>query len=570
MTSWLLRFLTMIGDCLLTDPPDTDSSETDAQKTDAQKMDAQKTDAQKMDAPKTDAQKMDAQKTDAQKMDAQKTDAQKMDAQKTDAQKMDAQKTDAQKTDAQKTDAQKTDAQKMDAQKTDAQKKLSQKEDLQRRILAAVRGLVVLITANQSERYSKAENVAYGALSICCARKYLDSKTFKELAPEFGYDAFYDADRDREEIKDPTTRLLQWAHLKAIEQIDIDFSAKADVHHQTLIQQKYNLALDRTDLRTVFNEEASGAEEDLGSAIIREELWNKIALLAIDMFDLDWRSLADEVSQRMAARETDLLGKIPPWGLRCLDHAIHVELAAMRAKRHLPVGDIREIIQSAYKNISYFLRSDFSLLRCSSGTVDPSWASDLWGLDSVIVCCSLLSVMLQEFLRDEGVVAEVFKPAQRGLEFPWAKALIHGNQHYPLFIRISLEDRRLDQDGKAFSNLFHAVKNEDVDSKLVTHISPDPDTPFKDILVTEKWSPNDLTFGDGRMCVLDFPFKKSFLSTDDGDLRDLLSKSVSNPGLLSTCQGRLTDDLILLASKSRLIIQIYVSSCPSAAGFRIG
>jgi len=526
MSSWLLRFLTMVSKSLQKNPQKTDPQETGAQKGDAQKADAQKSDAETTDAQKTDAQKTDAQKTDAQKTDAQKTDAQKTDAQKTDTQKTntqtntqktdfqttdtrtvdtqatntqkigaqvtdsektdiqesdtksaqvqllevqtldmqiaadaergdvqiidlhmtdahmahvqiadtqkpvaqkpdsdadaqkadtqkaDPQKTDAQKIDPKKTDPQKTDPLKADPQKTDPQKTDPQKadpqktdpqiSDLQLRIQKAIRGLVLAITSVEDQRsYSPAEIYAYWALSVCCALPYLDSASITELAPEFGYEAFRDADRGPD-AKDSTTRLLQWAHLMAIEKIHKTFPRHPGLYTQTEMNKVkgaqmdyYNLALDRTDLRTVFNEDAGHTNEDFGSAIIREELWNKIALLAIDLFGRG--SLADQVSQRMAAREADKLGKIPPWGIRCLDHAIHVELAAMRAKLGSPMSNTREIIQEAYENISYFRRSDFSLLRCSSGTGSPSWASDLLGLDSIIICSSLLSVILQDF-----------------------------------------------------------------------------------------------------------------------------------------------------------------------------
>lgn len=377
------------------------SLEKTPQKTDPKETGTQKADTQKADDPKADAQKTNAQETDAQKADAQKTDAQTTDTQETGAQENDSLKTYAQKADTHPADTQKADAQKADVQKADAPKADSQTSELQLRIQKAIRGLVLAITSVDDERYPAAETYAYGALSVCCALPYLDGVSIAELAPEFGYDAFRYADR-RPDVKDPTTRLLQWAHLMAIEKIHQSPFRPTELYTQAELKKVkeaqtdyYNLALDRTDLRTVFNEDAGHTEEDFGVAIIREELWNKIALLAIDLFGRS--SLADQVSQRMAAREADKLGKIPPWGIRCLDHAIHVELAAMRAKLGSPMSNTREIIQEAYENISYFRRSDFSLLRCSSGTGSPSWASDLLGLDSIIICSSLLSIILQDF-----------------------------------------------------------------------------------------------------------------------------------------------------------------------------
>jgi len=440
---------TQKADTQKADDPKADAQKTNAQETDAQKADAQKTDAQTTDTQETGAQENDSLKTHAQKADIQKSHAQMVDvqvaqivdvqipdtqmtyvqitdaqmpyvqraeteivdaqnayaqnayAQNAYAQKADAQKADTHPADTQKADAQKADAQKADVQKADAPKADSQTSELQLRIQKAIRGLVLAITSVDDERYPAAETYAYGALSVCCALPYLDGVSIAELAPEFGYDAFRYADR-RPDVKDPTTRLLQWAHLMAIEKIHQSPFRPMELYTQAELKKVkeaqtdyYNLALDRTDLRTVFNEDAGHTEEDFGVAIIREELWNKIALLAIDLFGRS--SLADQVSQRMAAREADKLGKIPPWGIRCLDHAIHVELAAMRAKLGSPMSNTREIIQEAYENISYFRRSDFSLLRCSSGIGSPSWASDLLGLDSIIICSSLLSIILQDF-----------------------------------------------------------------------------------------------------------------------------------------------------------------------------
>ena len=228
-----------------------------------------------------------------------------------------------------------------------------------------------------------------------CARKYLDDELFSDAASDVDLETFKNADRSTD-TKDPTTRLLQWAHLKAYEHI-----YKASVNPAFVqVQQYYDLALDRTDLRVVFDEDADlagdGSWQDLGEAVIREEKWNKIALLVIDLFhdDDDSGSLADEVSNRVAARETDLLGKVPPWGLRCLDHAIHIELTAMRARQTPLTGDIHDILREAYGKLSHFRRSDFSILCSTSDIAGPAWASDLWGLDFIIVCCSLLSIIL--------------------------------------------------------------------------------------------------------------------------------------------------------------------------------
>jgi len=80
----------------------------------------------------------------------------------------------------------------------------------QNRIRQAINGLVTVIVnfANDySERYSVTDSCGYGALSLSCARQYLDHEFFSVVARDFGLERFHAANRLRD-AKDPTTRLF--------------------------------------------------------------------------------------------------------------------------------------------------------------------------------------------------------------------------------------------------------------------------------------------------------------------------------------------------------------------------
>ena len=340
---------------------------------------------------------------------------------------------------------------------------------LQDQIERAICGLLVNLfwtlgdSWTDAPKDSKTDDYAYAVLGLCLARKYmrLVDRDFSNLMVYDAVDSLFPrVDRPRE-AKDPTTRLLQWAHITAIEQIhkqlrdelsskkEAEAQAKAqlegleaqredleaqleskaqakaqaktqledleaqledleaelaDQERAAFTQQYYDLALDRTDLRLSFSDDTDLDKEnswqDLSDAVIREEKWIKIALLAMDLFTVDTAtrllSLADEIYKRVTTREKDLLGKIPPWGLRFRDHAVHIELAAMKAKWDLRTRDAHDVLRDAFDKLSYFRLSDLSILSCASDTAGPGWASDLFALDSVIACCSLLSLMVQD------------------------------------------------------------------------------------------------------------------------------------------------------------------------------
>jgi hypothetical protein len=155
------------------------------------------------------------------------------------------------------------------------------------------------------------------------------------------------------------------------------------------------------DLQHSFGDDTDLGRENSGqyfsSPIIREEKWIKIALLLMDILADDNSNhasiLADEIDRRIAVRENHLIGKIPPWGLRFHDHIVPIELAVLRAKQS---WNAHNVFEKVHDKLSHFLLSDFSILSSASGITGPSWASDLFTLDSIIASCSLLWLMVQD------------------------------------------------------------------------------------------------------------------------------------------------------------------------------
>jgi hypothetical protein len=145
--------------------------------------------------------------------------------------------------------------------------------------------------------------------------------------------------------------------------------------------------------------------------IFREEQWNQLALLAVELLrvrkenELDnlpvakkpinqdvAKKLIDQVAARLKKQEYRTVEGSPPWGYRCLDHSQRIDLAIAQSSLGEFDGRILETLQDAYFDCLYFLRSDHSFLRTWDAN-DSEWLPDQWNLEcSSIVCSSLLSI----------------------------------------------------------------------------------------------------------------------------------------------------------------------------------
>src|SRR5271163_2946451 len=160
-------------------------------------------------------------------------------------------------------------------------------------------------------------------------------------------------------------------------------------------------SLSKTNAQTIVTEMGRLGDshiQDLGLQIVRQEQWNQVALVQAEIFGDNPRTrpfihkLIDEVSNRLSKAQTRTLGNQPPWGYRCLDHSLRIELTISKANLEGPKDEIRESIQSAYTDCSYFLQSNFSFVK-SWNTTDPTWTREFWDLDCTsYVCSSFLGV----------------------------------------------------------------------------------------------------------------------------------------------------------------------------------
>jgi hypothetical protein len=146
----------------------------------------------------------------------------------------------------------------------------------------------------------------------------------------------------------------------------------------------------------------SAERESPYQRIIREEKWNQLALLSAELFGNVEETkpfvskLIDEVEKRLEERETEKLGDLPPWGYRCLDHSLLIDLAFAKFKLGNHSKDLHKTIHDAYTECLYFLRSDHSFLKSWDST-EPTWTSDHWNLDcSSLVSSSFLSIATME------------------------------------------------------------------------------------------------------------------------------------------------------------------------------
>jgi hypothetical protein len=134
--------------------------------------------------------------------------------------------------------------------------------------------------------------------------------------------------------------------------------------------------------------------------IDREEQWNQLALLAVELLGTTGKpkekgfasKLIDEVANRLKKNENRKTDGSPPWGYRCMDHCLRIELELAKLELKKANEHLRETLEAVYCDCLYFLRSDYSFLK-SWDASEPTWTSDLWSLEcSSIVSSSLLSI----------------------------------------------------------------------------------------------------------------------------------------------------------------------------------
>jgi hypothetical protein len=209
---------------------------------------------------------------------------------------------------------------------------------------------------------------------------------------------------------DYVTCLLQWCHRMILTRTDflekLNISIQIDSRD---IQRSAARALEKPSPRTIPTEIESLSGENIPQGMaeqeVREEQWNLLALLQVELFAHDpeakpfLSNLVDEVAKRLKTRETRSLGNSPPWGYRCLDHSLQIELAIANYNLKKVQQSVLDTVQNAYAECSYFLQSNLSFLTSWDST-DPSWLSKHWDFDcSSLVNSSFLAVATLDWSR---------------------------------------------------------------------------------------------------------------------------------------------------------------------------
>lgn len=207
---------------------------------------------------------------------------------------------------------------------------------------------------------------------------------------------------------DAVVRLLQWCHRRIL--TDERFK---DLFSEHLWFQNYleneaddlNLELERyrdgaLAPLPIFSEidilSGSGDAADVFSQLTREQEWMQLALLQVEIFADDERlrpfllKLVDQVGKRLKKRATTAVGYLPPWGYRCLDHLLEMDLTTAKKKLGYSWEDLQDKIQSSYENCLYFLKSDLLFFNSRDAT-NPAWIQGHWDMKfSSSICSSFL------------------------------------------------------------------------------------------------------------------------------------------------------------------------------------
>jgi hypothetical protein len=258
---------------------------------------------------------------------------------------------------------------------------------------------------------------AFRILTLFYASRYVDAPQIKgllqdkmDLVPE----------SDATEIPQyRVSYLLQYCHRMVLK--DEDFQKKFAIPYEQddeEIQRQKDGALGKNNPSTISSELDTlneSALEDLSEIITHEEKLNQVALLQVELITHEeklnqlallqlelfnntkdpifFSNLVDDVAERIKRRETITPRSLPPWGYRCFDHSLQIELAIAKTKLTTkPWEDLRETVQNAYDDCLQFMRPDGSFLMSWDST-EPTWTSDHWNLDcSSVVSSSFLSI----------------------------------------------------------------------------------------------------------------------------------------------------------------------------------
>jgi hypothetical protein len=272
----------------------------------------------------------------------------------------------------------------------------------------------MLVASRRALREEIIELQAFLVLSLLSARSWVDSRSlpvpkanFEEWVMPLKIEAV-----PGDESFDAVFRLLQWCHRRILMDKRFDEFLKKEDKEPWLTD--YRSFLGTTDGKLEMERYCDGAlrpwptwsEIDVRSGrvdvdavygrLAREEQWMRLALLQVEIFaenkDLHpfLSKLVDQVGKRLKRRATAPVGYLPPWGFRCLDHLLEMDLAVAKKRLGYSRDDLQDKIQVTYENCLYFLKSDLSFIK-SRDTADPTWMEDHWNMDfSNSVCSSFL------------------------------------------------------------------------------------------------------------------------------------------------------------------------------------
>jgi len=269
--------------------------------------------------------------------------------------------------------------------------------------------------------------------------------------------------------------------------------------------------------------------------INREEQWNQLALLAVELLadageESGARKLIEEVANRLKRNENRKTDDSPPWGYRCMDHCLRIELEIAETKLKKASEHRRETLEDVYYDCLCFLRSDYSFLK-SWNASEPTWTSDLWSFEcSSVVSSALLSIAIldwstvtplsqvptQQTQADKlGEILEALRdmsqPKRKEAKLPWRESVRMGYPYYPPFMQISLENCDAARDRQQIEDRWKKLSNQNQQQIAERLNLPEQKTKttteiLKDQIPGE-WSLESLEHEFHHMHISDFPLK---------------------------------------------------------------
>jgi hypothetical protein len=244
---------------------------------------------------------------------------------------------------------------------------------------------------NKSQPCLGLENQAFRALTLFYALRHRDGS----LSPQVLSEKF-----DGEDLEQVLSELHPQE--SGVTQRDASVVSLLQLFHRRVFKKFKGHQPRSEELKRYLKEAHHTGRINEGSSyerIIREEQWNQLALLAVELLgDVEedkslMSKLIDEVATRLKRKESRKADKSPAWGYRCMDHCLRIDLAIAQSKFGKASEHLPETLQDAYCDCLYFLRSDHSFLK-SWDASEPVWTSDLWNLEcSSIVSSSFLSIV---------------------------------------------------------------------------------------------------------------------------------------------------------------------------------